>query len=97
MSKIPINLPNTGGIKVAVDDKTSELYYTTHQNEYHPVVINRSNVTVTEIVDYDSTSAYIPVLSGATIYNFIRPISALTIDKIPYDLHEAVIICKFDL
>ena len=47
MSKIPINLPNTGGIKVAVDDKTSELYYATYHNKYHPVVINRSNVTVT--------------------------------------------------
>ena len=48
-----------------------------------------------EVLNWTSTSGYIPVLSGGTCYNFLQPISALRIDAVPRSLEDATILCHF--
>lgn len=51
--------------------------------------------TPTEILDWESTSATIPMLSGGVVYNFLRPVSALSITNIEQGTAEGAVLCRF--
>jgi len=58
-------------------------------------IISSAIPGVVEVVDWESTSAYIPVLSGGTCYTFLRPVSTVQIDYIPENTDGANVRWRF--